>query len=138
EASDIRLERYTIHFMDPRIGISDITYSSSGGFGNIVGGRCANIDQQCASDADCISAGSTGTCTHTNTTISGLLLFDFNAKSHINLCSAANPTNCVPPGQAEAFSVIFVGSDPNLTWTTTANYVATFDDFDNCSGGGGA
>jgi hypothetical protein len=143
EASSIRLEQYTIHFDDPRIGLADITWTagSGGSFGDIVGGRCSNVDKQCADDTDCITVGGTGSCTHTETTISGLLLFDFIAKQHVNLCSDANPTNCVPPGQGEGLTVTFFGSDPNLSWSTAAHYVAVFDDFDNCrisTGGGGA
>jgi hypothetical protein len=132
EGSDIQLDGYTVHFDDPRTGLADFSGSLNG---NIVGGRCSN-NAQCTVDADCVAAGGTGattsvTCDHTQTTISGIVLFDFKAKAHVS-----------PQifGEATSLTITFFGSDANQSFQTTAGYVVTFDDFDNCSTttGGGA
>jgi hypothetical protein len=124
QASDIHLESYVVHVEDPSSGLADFSGSLSA---NIRGGRCSSVDQQCASDDDCIVAGGVGTCIHTNTMVNDILLFDFNAKQHVNPAIF---------GTATSISVTFFGSDPNLSWQTTAGYTVTFADFDNCATSG--
>lgn len=117
EAADMQLEQVVID-VGPKAGRATITHQLSG---DLPGGRCSNIDQQCASDADCISTTSTGTgsCVHTETTINDILLFDFDDKAHIL------------PG---TYSVIitFFASDAVRSFQISTNYVVTFEDFNNC------
>jgi len=132
EASDIRLEGYVVHFNDGRFGVGDGGGSTTA---DIIGGRCTNnSDKQCADDTDCSLVGITGTCAHSQTTVSGLVLVDFAAKaavqSHPELWYVAT-----------SLTVTFFGSDPNQSFETSAGYVVTFGDFDNCmttTGTGGA
>lgn len=125
EASDITLDHIVID-VGATSGRAIVSHNLSG---ILPGGRCSNIDQQCGSDAECISASSTaaGSCVHTETTISGILLFDFDDKAHIT------------PG-TYSVRITFFGSDPNRSFETSTSYVVRFDDFDNCAatGGGGA
>jgi hypothetical protein len=122
EAADLHLQRVVIG-VGPNAGRATITHQLSG---DILGGRCSNIDQQCATDADCISLSATGagSCVHSDTAISGILLFDFDDKAQIL------------PG---TYSVIitFSASDAVDTFETSVDYVVTFEDFDNCSASAG-
>ncbi len=88
--------------------------------GALPGGRCNNIDKQCASDGDCPD----GPCTHTETTITGILLFDIGDKLAVNM------------GTYNA-SITFFASDSNHTFETSVGYRVNFDNFDNCPGPGG-
>jgi hypothetical protein len=97
---------------------------------NVIGGRCSNAaDQSCASGGDCVSVGGgslLGTCVHTETTVSAILLFDFLRKAQ----AALNP---VIFGVAQNVTITFTGTDDRgRTFTVTTGYVATFDNFDNC------
>jgi hypothetical protein len=124
EASDIMLNYLTVDF-PPTSGRAVVSHGLSG---VLTGGRCSNVDKQCATDAECVSASSTtpGSCEHTEMTVPGILLFDFDDKAHIN------------PG-TYTVTITFFGSDPNRSFETSTNYAVRFDDFDNCpSGGGGA
>ena len=96
--------------------------------GDLPGGRCSNIDQQCSADADCISASSTtsGSCQHTETTITGILLFDFSDKQRF----------LFQPGTYNV-TITFFASDLVHTFQTSTTYTVTFDDFDNCATTGG-
>jgi hypothetical protein len=129
EASDIQLNSYSIHFDDPNVGLADTQNNTSAKIG---GGRCTSIDQHCADDSDCISGTIVGSCIHTETTVNNILLFDIQAKLHVNPAVF---------GFATSISVTFFGADPNRHWQTTANYVVTFANFNNCTsttGTGGA
>lgn len=121
EAADIRLEQYIVH-VGGDSGLGDIQQSIST---NIPGGRCTNVDQQCASDFDCIVGTTSGTCEHTETTVRSLLLFDFLAKASVNPAVY---------GEGLTITVTFFGSDAaNQHFQTTTNYVVTFADFDHCA-----
>jgi hypothetical protein len=117
-AADLQLQQVVID-LGPTAGRATVTHLVSG---DLRGGRCSNIDQQCSSDADCLSGSSSGsgTCEHTETTISGLLLFSFDDKAHIL------------PGTYST-AITFFASDSVHTFQTRTYYVVTFDDFDNCT-----
>jgi len=130
EASDIRLEGYTVDF-GPDSGLPNSLKVFRGAISDTVeGGRCSTAaDRQCAVDADCLSTatGGGGTCFHSETTIRSLLVVDFDVKAQIL------------PGTYNVF-IEFFGSDPNRSFQTTASYVMRFDNFDNCkttTGGAG-
>ena len=137
EKSDIRLNRYRLFL--PKIGNAD---SGLGDFlefsvsANIPGGRCSNADIRCAVDADCSAAGggiSTANCLHGETTVHSLLLFDFLTKALLDKPNFL--------GIAANMTITFFGSDDaEREFETSASYVVTFDDFNNCpsSSGGGA
>ena len=118
EASDIRLNQVVID-VDPKSQLQTITRELPG---LLPGGECNNIDQQCASDADC--QGVVGACSHTETTIGSILLFDFSNKLHIVTAPVVGSTYNV--------TITFFGSDPNRSFETTTHYVVTFANFDNC------
>jgi hypothetical protein len=98
--------------------------------GEIRGGRCStSVDQQCTADAECISTsgtsgGSSGTCVHTETTIAGILLFDFSDKQRF----------ISQPGTYNV-TITFFAFDPVHDFQTSTGYTVTFDDYDNCTGG---
>jgi len=118
EAADIHMDSYVVHFNDSRSGVADYTGSLSA---VLQGGRCASASMQtCVVDADC---GLSGSCVHTNTSVNGIVLFDFLTKA------AVNPAIY---GQATSITVTFFASDPNQSLTSAVGYVATFGDFDNC------
>jgi hypothetical protein len=117
EAADLQLQKVVID-LGPTAGRATVTHLVSG---DLRGGRCGNIDQQCSVDADCIDpTGAAGTCQHTETTISGLLLFSFDDKAHIL------------PG-TYSVTITFSASDTVHDFQTSTHYVATFEDFNNCS-----
>lgn len=118
EAADLHLNKMVID-VGPNAGRAPITRFPDG---VIPGGRCSNIDQQCASDADC--QGTVGACGHTDTTISGLVLFDFQDKA------------VILPGTYNV-SITFSASDPFHTFENRTGYVVTFDNFNNCIIAGG-
>ena len=138
QGSDIKLEGYTIHFDDPNSGIGDIEGSLSA---NIIGGRCSvSADTPCGTDADCAAimtntgGGATmaATCTHAETTVSGIHLFAIATKVLVNPALYGFQTS---------ITVTFFGSDPNQSFQTDAHYVVEFGDFDHCTtstGGTGA
>ena len=131
EGSDILLLGYKTEIADPRLVQSNI---SNGHLStNITGGRCAN-NQKCATDSDC---GLAGACVHRETTVSGIVLYDFLGKAVVATVAQEHPEVI---GQAIPLKVTFFGSDPNRSFEITANYQVTFGDFDNCqtSLGGGA
>jgi hypothetical protein len=132
EAADILLERYRIYL--PKIGNQD------SGLGNFIeqtasrtlpGGRCSGEDRRCASNEDCLLAGAT--CVHSETTVSSLVLFDFVSKELLDRPEFF--------GIATNMTVTFFGTDDaDHSFETSASYVVTFGDFDNCpsTGTGGA
>lgn len=136
QGSDIKLEGYTVHFDDPSSGVGDIPGSISA---NILGGRCSTEDIQCATDADCATAMTSSssttaaTCNHTETTVSGIHLFDIATKVLVNPAIYNFQTSV---------TVTFFGSDANQSFQTVAHYVVEFGDIDNCTattgGTGGA
>jgi hypothetical protein len=131
EGSDILLQGYRTEIGDPRLVQSNI---SNGHLStNITGGRCSN-GEKCTTDRDCLFAGM---CLHSETTVSGIVLFDFVGKEVIYTVSLDHPDVL---GQATPLKVTFFGSDPNRSFQITANYTVTFADFDNCqaASGGGA
>ncbi len=120
EAADLHLNSMVID-LGPNSGRGTITRTIDG---SIIGGRCSNIDQQCAFDSDCLAAGGVvGSCVHTETTINGILLFDFDDKLATNT------------GTYNA-SITFFASDSNHTFQTGTSYVVRFDNFNNCAAGG--
>jgi hypothetical protein len=126
EAADLHLQQVVI-----AVGsLATITHQIDG---ELRGGRCSSsIDQQCSADADCISTSSTtgggtsGTCTHTETTINGILLFDFSDKQRF----------LSRPGTYNV-TITFFASDPVHSFQISTGYTVTFDDYDNCSVTGG-
>lgn len=125
EGSDILLQGYTTEIADPRLAQSNI---SNGHLStNITGGRCTN-GEKCAIDNDCGLIG--GTCTHSETTVSGIVLYDFVGKAFIYTVSLDHPEVL---GQAIPLKVTFFGSDPNRSFQITVHYLVTFGDFNNCS-----
>jgi hypothetical protein len=122
EAADLHLQRVVID-VGPKLGRAPITHQLDG---DIPGGRCSNIDQQCSADGDCLSGstGTVGSCLHTETTIGAVVLFDFEDKLHLL------------PG-TDSVTITFSASDSIHTFQTSTSYVVTFDDFDNCSKTGG-
>jgi hypothetical protein len=120
EAADLHLEQVVIA-VGPSGSAATITHLVDG---VIPGGRCSNIDQQCSADADCISASSTtpGSCVHTNTTISDILLFDKSDKqSFLSKPGTYNVT------------MTFLASDLVHTFQISTGYTVTFDNFNNCT-----
>jgi hypothetical protein len=118
EASDILLEQVVIDI--PGGGIAPIVRNLTA---VIPGGQCSNFNQQCASDLDC--QGVIGACLHMDTTISDILLFDFEDKEHVIYPATYN------------VSITFFGSDPNRSYETSTHYVVDFDNFNNCTQTGG-
>jgi len=136
EGSDILLEGYSTQIDDPRLFQANITNGSLST--NITGGRCSVNGEKCALDSDCRTAG---TCLHTETTVSGIVLISLQGKSFIE----ATIIGSTPPaldilGRTIPLKVTFFGSDPNRSFQITINYMVTFANFDNCmtSTGGGA
>jgi hypothetical protein len=122
EAADLHLQQVVIA-VGPAGSVATITHQLGG---VLPGGRCSNIDQQCSADADCISASSTtaGSCVHTETTINGILLFDFSDKGFfLNRQGTYNVT------------ITFSAFDAVHTFQTSAGYTVTFADYDNCTSG---
>lgn len=118
EKSDIRLTGYTVD-VGPHSGIGVFKAGLSA---VVIGGRCG-LTTACATDADC----QLGPCLHDQTTISSILLFDFNAKSN------------VIPGTYTVEITFFGTDDADHSFTASASYVVRFDDFNNCpSSGSGA
>ena len=134
EGSDIQLQHYSTEIGDPRLSQADIVNGTV--TANLTGGRCPNGTQQCVTDDDC-GLGLVGSCQHSQTTVTGIVLFDFVGKEFIYTISLDHPEVL---GQAIPLKVTFFGSDPNRSFEITASYLVTFGDFDNCpsSGTGGA
>lgn len=129
EGSDILLEGYTTEIADKRLTQSNIVNGTLSAA--LTGGRCSN-QERCVIDNDCGLGG--GTCTHSDTKVVGIVLFDFIGKELIRTVSLQHPEVL---GQAIPLKVTFFSSDPNRTFRTTANYLVTFGDFDNCTTSGG-
>jgi len=116
EAADIQLERMHID-IGPTSGRAPIDRAVHG---TIVGGRCSTVERRCATDADCsVAGGSPGICTHSQTTINGVLLFDFTDKAH------------VLPGTYNV-AITFFGSDALQSFQVRTIYAVTFVDLNNC------
>jgi hypothetical protein len=122
QAADLRLQQVVIA-VGPSGSLKTITHQLDG---EIRGGRCSNIDQQCSTDADCISGTTTGSCNHTDTTIGGILLFDFSDKQRF----------LSQPGTYNV-TITFFAFDPVHDFQTSTGYTVTFADFDNCTLTGG-
>ncbi len=123
EAADLHLQQVVIA-VGPAGSVATITHEADG---KIPGGQCSNIDQQCSADADCISASSTtaGSCVHTETTITGILLFDFSDKQRF----------LFQPGTYNV-TITFFASDSVHTFQTSTAYTVTFDNYNNCTTAG--
>ncbi len=136
EGSDILLQSYSTQIGDPRLSQANITngvLSTS-----LPGKQCGGTGAQCFVDSDC-PLGVAGACQPIQTTVSGIVLFDFLGKAVIRTVSFDHPEVL---GQTTPLKVTFSGSDPNRSFQVSANYLVTFADFDNCTtstdGGGGA
>jgi predicted component of type VI protein secretion system len=125
QASDIRLERVRVD-AGPRSGLAPIEQRITA---NIPGGRCDNIpERRCAVNNDCIGEEEVGQCIRTESTVPGILLFDFLAKE------AVNPDIL---GEATNVTVSFYATDDtDSSLFVQTGYVVTFDNFDNCEAGG--
>ncbi len=120
EAADLHLQQVAI-----AVGsLAPITHQLDG---DLPGGRCSGIDQECSADADCISASSTtaGSCVHTEKTITGILLFDFSDKQRF----------LFQPGTYNV-TITFFASDSVHTFQTSTAYTVTFDNYNNCTTAG--
>jgi hypothetical protein len=119
EAADLHLQQVAI-----AVGsLAPITHQLGG---DLPGGKCSNIDQQCSNDAECVSASSTtaGSCVHTETTINSILLFDFSDKQRF----------LFQPGTYNV-TINFFAFDPVHTFQVSTGYTVTFADYDNCPSG---
>jgi hypothetical protein len=136
EGSDILLQGYSTEIGDPRLSQANISNPLST---SITGGRCSTTNAPCVTAADCGvgAVGALSTCDHSETTVSGIVLFDFLGKAVVYTVSLEHPEVL---GQATPMKVTFFGSDPNRSFQVSASYSVTFADFDNCttSSGGGA
>jgi hypothetical protein len=132
EGSDIQLQHYSTEIGDPRLSQSNILNGTL--TTNLPGGRCPSGTRQCFTDADCGLGGGLATCQHSETTVSGIVLFDFLGKEFIYTVSLAHPEVL---GQATPLKVTFSGSDPNRSFQIFANYLVTFGDYNNCPSSGG-
>ena len=129
EGSDIQLQGYMTQIADKRLSQSNIVNGALGT--TLPGGRCMGTSQPCVTASDCALAGvSGGTCLHSQTTVSSIVLYDFVGKAFVATVSQQHPDVL---GQAIPLKVTFFGSDPNRSFQTSANYLVTFGDFDNCS-----
>ena len=136
QASDIRFDGYTTEISDKRLAQANVTNGEL--TATIPGGRCSTVDRACGSDDDCVVSGTAGTCTHSETTVSGIVLVDLLAKVGV-----IQPVAELHPdilGRSLTITVTFFGSDANQSFETAATYTVVFADFDNCSTstGGGA
>ena len=131
EGSDIQLQRYSTQIGDPRLSQSNIVNGTL--TTTLPGGRCPSGTQPCVTDGDC-GLGLVGSCQHTQTTVSGIVLFDFVGKEFIYTVSLDHPEVL---GQATPLKVTFSGSDPNRSFQITANYLVTFENYNNCPSSGG-
>jgi len=130
EGSDITLQHYVVHFDDPNSGLADL----SGNLGVLLlGGRCSittggsstgGTSPACTSDSDCGPTAMFGSCAHTETAATGLVLADFDTKLHVNPAIF---------GQSTPVTITFFGSDPNGPVDVTTHYNITFADFDHCT-----
>jgi hypothetical protein len=120
EAADITLNSYTVDLgPNSGVGVFQGVLSTA-----LLGGRCVGFDQACGSNDDCaqLSTGGSGQiipCVHSETTVSGILLFDIDTKLH------------VIPGTYNV-AITFFGSDANQSFEAKTSYVVRFDDFNNC------
>jgi hypothetical protein len=137
EGSDILVQGYTTEIGDPRLSQANITNGQLST--SLAGGRCSTNAAPCVTAADCGlgTIGAIATCDHSETTVSGIVLFDFLGKAVVYTVSLEHPEVL---GQATPMKVTFFGSDPNRSFQVSASYSVTFADFDNCttSSGGGA
>jgi len=134
EGSNILLQSYSTQIGDPRLSQANITNGALST--SLPGKTCAGTGAPCFIDSDC-ALGVVGSCMPTQTTVSGIVLFDFLGKAFIQTVSIDHPEVL---GQVTPLKVTFSGSDPNRSFQISANYSVTFGDFDNCttSTGGGA
>jgi hypothetical protein len=130
EGSDIQLQHYSTEIGDPRLSQSNITNGTLAA--NLIGGRCVS-GAPCVTDSDCQSA-LVGSCQHSQTTVTGIVLFDFVGKAFIYTVALDHPEVL---GQATPLKVTFFGSDPNRSFQIITRYLVTFGDFDNCPSSGG-
>ncbi len=117
-AADLELQSISID-LGPASGLG-IIHRQLGGV--IPGGRCAANNQHCVADGDC---GQSGPCVYQDTTVDGILLFDFMTKI------------LVIPGNTYDASITFVASDGTQAFQTDTTYSVHFDDFCNCPTGFG-
>ena len=137
EALDIQMRGYTTEIdtgypeLDQQLALSGELSST------LRGGRCSNVDRQCGSSADCVAlGGGLGTCEHVDSTVAGLVLFDFIGKAAVATLAQEHPQVV---GQNFPMRMKFFGRDATRSWETSAGYNVTFGDYDNCksdSGGG--
>jgi hypothetical protein len=137
EKANIRLQSYTL--LVPGSGIEEITRPITA---LIPGGRCNDISlQPCALDSEC---GLDGSCVHTQTTVT-FLLYDIDFKQRVLLgrCPGlvydeekggyviVNADAVIP--QTLTALLTFTGvDDRDESWTVTAAYQSTFDNFNAC------
>lgn len=119
--ADIVLDSYTLFVKDSGVPLATRSISA-----RLIGGRClgADADRQCAIDSDC----GLSVCSHTETPV-GMLLYDFDFKQRVRRGEC--------PSSLESLTLdavlTFTGSDEaGNDYTIRANYVSTFDNFDNC------
>jgi hypothetical protein len=134
EGADILLQGYSTQISNQLLAQADIpTPQTPGNLSTtITGGRCSN-GAKCVINNDCGLIG--GTCDHTETTVSAIVLFDFFGKAIVATVAQEHPEVL---GQATPMTVTFFGSDSTRSFQITVNYLVTFADFDNCASGGGA
>jgi hypothetical protein len=138
EKADIRLESYSL--LVPGSGIEEITRPITA---VIPGGRCDNISfQACATDLEC---GAGGHCFHTETTVT-FLLYDMDFKQRVVLGRCPSivydeaqggyvivDANAVIPQTLTALLTFTGVDDRNESYSVTAAYPTTFDNFNACT-----
>jgi len=135
EALDIQMKSYTTEIdtgypeLDQQLALSGELSST------LRGGRCSNVDRQCGSSADCVAlGGGLGTCEHVDSTVAGLVLFDFIGKAAVATLAQEHPQVV---GQNFPMRMKFFGRDATRSWETSASYNVTFGDYDNCKSDSG-
>lgn len=123
QALDLRIDQYSIDIAESGLGV--ITFN---GGGQVVRGkRCdADATRACAVDADCVIAGSVGSCQTTDSAVN-MLLFDFTTKLLITPQAA-------PAGKTFSMVITVLASDlAGETRRLQIPYLARFDNFDMCA-----
>jgi hypothetical protein len=145
EAADMHLEEYAVQVNDSALAQAGrLGGPPTGPDTQIIGGRCSGSDTHCAVDADCVSSGTAGSCVHTDTTVTGLLLFDLQAKDIVfqiacgadGICRTQDDNLQVLNRPVSITVTFFATDDATRSFEATANYTVTFSHINTCTGTG--